>query len=116
MAALCFLQNKPDAREDVYFVLTSLAHVVATVLFGMLLNLRQFPGFLIVAFALSSKCFALFAGANERFFVRLRWAAVPLAAISFAILAFQPPEYWVLGGAVMLLYLNYPLLLKAREK
>jgi hypothetical protein len=111
-----FLQNHPDAREDFYFVLTSLAHVVATILFGMLLNLHQFPGPLIIAFAVTSKAFALFAGENERFFAHLRWAALPLAALSLVFLAFLPPLDWVLGGAVMLLYVNYPRLLKAREK
>ena len=103
-------------REDVYFVLTSLAHVVATVLFGMLLNLQQFPGLLLIAFAVTSKTFALFAGENERFFIHLRWAAIPLAVVSVIILAFLPPIDWLLGGSILLLYLNYPRLLKAREK
>jgi hypothetical protein len=109
------LQKQPDAREDVYFVLTSLAHVVATVLFGMLLNLPQFPGLPIVAFAVTSKAFALFAGENERFFAHLRWAAVPLAAASLVILVFLPPVDWALGVFIMVLYWNYPHLLKARE-
>jgi hypothetical protein len=115
-AASCFLQNKPDAREDVYFVATSLAHVVATVLFGELLNVPKSPGLLIIAFAVSSKSFALFAGENDRFFAHLRWGAVPLAALSLIILVFLPPVDMVLGLAVMLLYVNYTRLLKAREK
>jgi hypothetical protein len=110
------VQNQPDAREDVYFVLTSLAHVVATVLFGELLNISQAPGLLLIAFAITSKSFALFAGENERFFVHLRWAAIPLAVVSVAILFFLQPLDIVLGSAVMLLYLSYPRLLKARER
>lgn len=112
------MQSQPDAREDVYFVLTSLAHVTVTVAFGMLLNLPRFayPGPLVIAFAVTSKSFALFAGENERFFTHLRWAAVPLAVASVAILAFLPPLFWILGGVVMLLYWNYPRSLRAREK
>lgn len=109
-------ERQPDAREDVYFVLTSLAHVVATVLFGEFLNLPQFPGLLLVAFAMTSKAFALFAGENERFFRRLRWASVPLAVASLAILAFLPILDIGLGLVVMLLYVNYPRLLRARER
>ncbi len=110
------MQHKPDAREDVYFVLTSFAHVMITVLFGVLLNPGQFPALAILGFAVSSKAFALFAGENERFFTHLRWAALPLAALSVAILLFLPPVGIVLGAAVMLLYLNYPRLIRAREK
>jgi len=110
------LQHKPDAREDVYFVLTSFAHVIITVLFGVLLNPGQFPALTILAFAVSSKAFALFAGENERFFTHLRWAALPLAALSVAMLLFLPPVDILLGAAVMLLYLNYPRLIRAREK
>jgi hypothetical protein len=109
------LQHRPDAGEDVYFVLTSFAHVVLAVLFGVLLNLSQFPALLVLSFALSSKAFALFAGENERFFVHVRWAAIPLAALSLAILLFLPPMDMILGVAVMLLYINYPHLIKARE-
>lgn len=110
------MQSQPDVREDVYFVFTSLAHVVVAVLFGMLINLSQFPGLLIIAFAITSKTFALFAGENERFFTHVRWAAPPLALVSVVILAFLPPLYWVLGGAVLLLYWNYPRALRARER
>ncbi|MDG6925683.1 MAG: hypothetical protein JRN09_03930 [Nitrososphaerota archaeon] len=110
------MQKQPDAREDLYFVLTSLAHVVVTVLFGMLLNLPQLPGLPIIAFAVASKSFALFAGENERFFAHLRWAALPLAAFSLVILSLLPPVDWVLGAFILLLYWNYPRLLKAREK
>lgn len=110
------MQNQPDGREDVYFVLTSLAHVVATILFGELLNLPQFPGLLVIAFAVSSKSFALFAGENERFFKHLRWAALPLGALSLGILIFLPPVDAILGVAIMLLYISYPRLLKARER
>lgn len=112
------LQSKPDAREDVYFVLTSLAHVAVTVVFGMFLNLPRFeyPGPLIILFAVASKSFALFAGENERFFAHVRWAAIPLAVVSLVILAFLPPLDWLLGGVVMLLYWNYPRALRAREK
>lgn len=109
-------EKQPDAREDVYFVLTSLAHVAATVLFGELLNLSQVPGLLLIGFALTSKTFALFAGENERFFKHLRWASVPLAIASLVFLAFLPVQDMVLGVAIMLLYLNYPRLLKARER
>jgi len=110
------LQHKPDAREDVYFVLTSFAHVIITILFGVLLNPLQFPALLIIAFAVSSKAFALFAGENERFFSHLRWAALPLAVLSLALLLFLPPLDVALGAAIMLLYVNYPRLVRAREK
>ena len=109
-------QHTPDAREDVYFVLTSFAHVVIAVLFGVLLNPAQFPALLVVSFALSSKAFALFAGENERFFARMRWAAIPTAALALVVLVFLPPVDVVLGAVVMLLYLNYPRLLRARER
>ncbi|MGA2664721.1 MAG: hypothetical protein ABSF83_07240 [Nitrososphaerales archaeon] len=109
-------QHTPDAREDVYFVLTSFAHVVIAVLFGVLLNPTQFPALLVVSFALSSKAFALFVGENQRFFTRMRWAALPTAALALAILVFLPPVDAVLGVVVMLLYLNYPRLLRARER
>ncbi|MDA4112974.1 MAG: UbiA family prenyltransferase [Thaumarchaeota archaeon] len=110
------MQHKPDAREDVYFVLTSFAHVIIAVLFGFLLNPVHFPTVLVFTFAITSKAFALFVGENERFFVHLRWASVPLAALSLVILLFLPPIDAVLGAAVMVLYLNYPRLIKAREK
>ena len=110
------MQHKPDAREDVYFVLTSFAHVIITVLFGFLLNPVHFPTVLVITFAISSKAFALFAGENDRFFVHLRWASVPLAALSLVILPFLPPIDAVIGAVVMVLYLNYPHLVKAREK
>ncbi len=108
--------QRPDAREDVYFVLTSFAHVVIAVLFGVLLQPTRFPALLVVSFAISSKAFALFAGENERFFTHLRWAAVPLAVLSLVILLLLPPAEILLGVIVMLLYVNYPRLLKAREK
>jgi hypothetical protein len=110
------LQHRPDAREDVYFVLTSFAHVIIAVLFGVLLNPLLFPALIVVAFAITSKGFALFVGENERFFTHLRWAALPLAAVSLVILLFLPPLDIVLGAVVMLLYLNYPRLVKARER
>jgi hypothetical protein len=110
------LQHRPDAREDVYFVLTSFAHVIITVLFGVLLNPAQFPALVIIAFAVSSKAFALFAGENERFFSHMRWAALPLAGLSVVLLLFLPPLDIALGAAVMLLYVNYPRMIKAREK
>ena len=110
------LQHKPDAREDVYFVLTSFAHVIIAVLFGFLLDPVHFPTLLVFTFAITSKAFALFVGENDRFFVHLRWASVPLAALSLFILLFLPPIDAVLGVAVMVLYLNYPRLIKAREK
>jgi hypothetical protein len=110
------LQRRPDAREDVYFVLTSFAHVIITVLFGVLLNPAQFPALVIIAFAVSSKAFALFAGENERFFSHMRWAALPLAALSVVLLFLLPPLDIALGAAVMLLYVNYPRLIRAREK
>lgn len=110
------MQHIPDAREDVYFVLTSFAHVVIAVLFGVLLDPSRFPALLVITFAISSKAFALFVGENERFFTHVRWAALPLAALSLVILAFLPPVEIVLGAIVMLLYLNYPRLIRAREK
>lgn len=110
------MQHRPDAREDVYFVLTSLAHVVIAVLFGVLLNPTQFPALLVLSFAVSSKLFALFAGENERFFAHLRWVAWPLAALSLIILSQLPATDIVLGLILMLLYLNYPRLIKARER
>ena len=110
------MQHRPDAREDVYFVLTSFAHVIITVLFGVLLNPAQFPALVIIAFAVSSKAFALFAGENERFFSHMRWAALPLAGLSVVLLLFLPPLDIALGAAVMLLYVNYPRMIKAREK
>ena len=110
------MQHNPDAREDAYFVLTSFAHVVITVLFGVLLNPSQFPALLVLSFALSSKAFALFVGENERFFVHVRWASLPLAIVSLITLLLLPLTDIVLGATVMLLYLNYPLLIRAREK
>jgi hypothetical protein len=110
------LQHRPDAGEDVYFVLTSFAHVVLAVLFGVLLDPSRFPALLVISFALSSKAFALFAGENERFFTHLRWAALPLGALSLFILVFLPPLEIALGAVIMLLYLNYPMLIRAREK
>jgi hypothetical protein len=110
------LQHRPDAGEDVYFVVTSFAHVVLAVLFGVLLDPSRFPALLVVSFALSSKAFALFAGENERFFAHLRWASVPLAVVSLIILLFLPPIEMALGAVILVLYLNYPLLIRAREK
>jgi hypothetical protein len=110
------LQRKPVLREDIYFVLTSFAHVVVAVIFGMLLNLSRFPGPLLIGFALSSKAFALAIGENERVFTKARWAAYPLAAVSIILLVFLPPVDMVIGVAVMLLYLTYPRIIKAREK
>ncbi|MGD0637090.1 MAG: hypothetical protein ABSA72_03505 [Nitrososphaerales archaeon] len=110
------MQHRPDAREDLYFVLTSFAHVIITVLFGVLLDPAQFPALVIITFAVSSKAFALFAGENERFFSHMRWAALPLAALSVVLLFLLPPLDIVLGAAVMLLYVNYPRLIRARER
>ena len=51
------MQHKPDAREDVYFVLTSFAHVIIAVLFGFLLDPVHFPTLAVFTFAISSKAF-----------------------------------------------------------
>jgi hypothetical protein len=111
------LEHKPLLREDIYFVLTSLLHVVVVVLFGILLNLGQIPNILpLVAFAISSKVFALVIGENERLFAHSRWAALPLAVLSLLTLLFLSAEEMVLGAFVMLLYLSYAQVVRAREK
>jgi hypothetical protein len=111
------VEHKPLLREDIYFVLTSLLHVVVVVLFGVLINISQLSSILpLVAFAISSKVFALVIGENKRLFAHSRWASLPLAAISLVILLFLPVPEIALGVAVMLLYLSYPQLIKARER
>lgn len=111
------MEHKPVPREDVYFVLTSLFHVVVVVLFGVLVNIDQLSYILpLVAFAVTSKVFALVSGENQRLFVHSRWAALPLAVLSLAILLFLPAVEMFLGVVVMLLYLCYPNVIRARER
>jgi hypothetical protein len=110
------LEQKLLAREEAYFVLTSFAHVLLAVLFGELLNPSHFPALSIVAFAVTSKAFALLVGENERFFSRLRWLSVPIAVLSVAILVTLPLTQVALGSAVMILYFLYPRFLNARER
>ncbi len=111
------MERTPLLREDIYFVLTSLLHVVVVVLFGILLDISQLSHALpLVAFAITSKVFALVIGENKRLFAHSRWAALPLAVLSIFALLFLPAAEIVLGVVVMLLYLSYPQLIMARER
>jgi hypothetical protein len=69
-----------------------------------------------VAFAVCSKIFALVIGENKRLFAHSRWAALPLAVLSLLTLLLLSPPEAVMGVIVMLLYLSYPQLIRAREK
>jgi hypothetical protein len=68
-----------------------------------------------VAFALASKAFALAVGENEGVLTKARWAPLPLALLSLLLLL--PPLLEMgLGIAIVLLYLTYPALIRARER
>lgn len=111
------MEHKPLPREDIYFVLTSLLHVVVVVLFGILLDISQLSHILpLLAFAVSSKVFALVIGENKRLFAHSRWAALPLAVLSLFTLLFLSAGEMVLGVVVMLLYLSYAQLIRTRER
>jgi hypothetical protein len=68
-----------------------------------------------VAFALASKAFALAVGENEGVLTKARWAPLPLALLSL-LLQLPPLLEMGLGIAIVLLYLTYPALIRARER
>lgn len=102
--------------EDIVFISTSFVHVLLTVLLAQLVSGAASLNLPVVAFALASKAFALAVGERERVLTKARRASLPLALLSLLLLLPLPPLDIVLGFAILLLYLTYPALIRARER